>query len=60
MIAALLIFNVLLGVVQEGRADAALALLKQHLSLKARIKRDGRWIDAPADIRARCCSTNPC
>jgi len=49
LIAALLIFNVVLGAVQESRADAALALLKQRLALRARIKRDGRWIDAPAE-----------
>lgn len=49
MIAALLIFNVGLGVFQEGRANAALALLKQRLSLKAQAKRDGRWQVIPAE-----------
>ena len=48
LIAMLLVFNVALGAIQESRADAALALLKQRLSLKARVKRDGSWIDAPA------------
>jgi H+-transporting ATPase len=48
MIAALLILNVLLGAFQESRANAALALLKQRLTLKARVKRDGAWIDRPA------------
>lgn len=48
MIAALLIFNVGLGVFQEGRANAAPALLKQRLALKARVLRDGRWSDLPA------------
>ena len=48
LIAALLIFNVALGVFQESRANAALALLKQHLSLKARVRRDGRWLELPA------------
>ena len=48
LIAALLVLNVVLGVVQESRANAALALLKQKLSLKARVKRDGDWIDLPA------------
>ena len=47
MIAALLLFNVLLGAFQEGRANAALALLKQRLTLTSRVKRDGAWIDAP-------------
>ena len=48
LIAALLMFNVALGVFQESRANAALALLKQHLSLKARARRDGRWVEVPA------------
>jgi H+-transporting ATPase len=48
MIAALLILNVLLGAFQEIRADAALALLKKRLMLKARVRRDGTWMDGPA------------
>jgi len=48
MIATLLIANVALGVFQESRASAALALLKERLSLKVRVKRDGAWRDAPA------------
>ena len=48
MIAALLLLNVALGVFQENRADAALALLKQQLALKARVRRDGRLIEVPA------------
>lgn len=40
MIGALLICNVALSVLQENRAEAALALLEQRLSLKARVKRD--------------------
>jgi magnesium-transporting ATPase (P-type) len=48
MIAALLLFNVLLGAFQESRANAALALLKQRLILTSRVKRDGAWIDGPA------------
>jgi len=50
LIAALLIFNVALGVFQESRANAALALLKQHLSLKARVRRDGRWTEVSAAV----------
>ncbi len=49
-IAALLIFNVALGAFQESRANAALALLKQHLSLTARVRRDGRWSELPAAL----------
>ena len=48
LIALLLLLNVVLGVVQESRADAALALLKQRLSLRSRVKRDGAWVDLPA------------
>ena len=50
MIGALLIFNVILSVFQENRAQAALALLKQRLSLKAIVKRDGSWVELPAAI----------
>jgi H+-transporting ATPase len=56
MVAALLIANVGLSVFQEGRANAALALLKQRLALRARVKRDGRWSEilaaglVPGDI----------
>ena len=48
MIALLLVLNVILGVIQENRANAALALLKQRLSLRSRVKRDGAWLDVPA------------
>ena len=48
MISALLLFNVLLGAFQESRANSALALLKQRLTLSARVKRDGAWVDGPA------------
>ena len=47
-IAGVLLLNVALGVFQESRADAALELLKQRLTLKARVRRDGRWMDIPA------------
>ena len=48
MIAVLLVFNVILSVAQETRAGAALSLLKQRLSLKSRVKRDGVWTDVQA------------
>ena len=56
MIATLLLLNVALGVVHESRADATLALLKQRLAPKVRVRRDGVWRDGtaaelvPADI----------
>src|SRR5579863_7659387 len=48
LIALLLVLNVILGAIQESRADAALALLKQRLSLRSRVKRDGVWVDLSA------------
>ena len=48
MIAALLLLNVALGVFQENRAGAALALLKRRLALKARVTRDAAWVEVPA------------
>jgi H+-transporting ATPase len=48
MIAAVLLFNVLLAAFQENRANAALALLKQSLTLTSRVRRDGAWVDGPA------------
>jgi H+-transporting ATPase len=48
MIAALLLFNVLLAAFQESRANAALALLKGRLTLTSRVRRDGAWVDGPA------------
>ena len=41
--AILLVFNVVLAFVQEGRANRALALLKQRLAVQARVYRDDRW-----------------
>jgi H+-transporting ATPase len=48
MVATLLIANVALGVFQESRAGAALALLKQRLTLRVRAKRDGNWVTIAA------------
>lgn len=43
IIGALLVFNALLSLFQEGRARNALALLRQRLSVHARVMRDGTW-----------------
>ncbi|MEJ2398180.1 MAG: plasma-membrane proton-efflux P-type ATPase [Gammaproteobacteria bacterium] len=48
IISFLLIFNVVLAFVQEGRANRALALLKQRLSVQARVYRDDHWKVIPA------------
>jgi H+-transporting ATPase len=48
VIAALLVFNGLLGFVQESRAQAALDALKARLALTASVRRDGAWQSVPA------------
>ena len=44
----LLVFNATLSFIQEGRAGAALAALKQRLAPTAQVRRDGAWIRLPA------------
>ncbi|MCI4431303.1 MAG: plasma-membrane proton-efflux P-type ATPase [Burkholderiales bacterium] len=48
VIAALLVFNADIGFLHEGRAQRALALLRQHLTVNARVERDGHWQVVPA------------
>ena len=48
IIACLLVFNALLGLIQEGRAQAALAALKSRLALNAQVRRDASWTTLPA------------
>ena len=48
IIAALLVFNAVLGLFQESRAQATLAALKSRLALNASVRRDGAWKIAPA------------
>ena len=48
VIAALLVLNAVLAFAQESRADRALALLRGRLSVRARVRRDGRWQVIPA------------
>lgn len=43
IIAALLILNAALGYIQEGKAQNALALLRNQLTVMARVLRDGKW-----------------
>ncbi|GAO35613.1 pirin [Sulfuricella sp. T08] len=43
IIAILLVFNAVLSFIQEGRANNALALLKNRLAVQARTLRDGHW-----------------
>jgi len=48
IIAMLLLFNAVLGFLQEGRAKATLAALKSRLALSAAVRRDGVWKNHPA------------
>lgn len=48
VIAVLLVVNALLSLLQEGRANKALALLRQRLDIQARVLRDGHWQLVPA------------
>ncbi len=43
IIALLVVFNAVLSFVQEDKAHGALALLRQRLQVRARVRRDGRW-----------------
>ncbi len=47
IIAALLVFNAALGLLQESRAQATLAALKSRLALSASVRRDGAWKTVP-------------
>jgi H+-transporting ATPase len=49
IIGVLLLFNSILSFVQENEANRALALLRQRLSVQARVLRDGRWQLVPAE-----------
>ncbi len=48
IIASLLVFNALLGLFQESRAQATLAALKSRLALSASVRRDDAWRTVPA------------
>lgn len=48
IITALLVFNAVLSLLQERRAENALALLRGRLALQARVRRDKEWREVPA------------
>ncbi|MDE2063284.1 MAG: plasma-membrane proton-efflux P-type ATPase [Bradyrhizobium sp.] len=48
IVAALLVFNAAISVIEEGRANRALALLRGRLTTRARVLRDGQWRSVPA------------
>jgi magnesium-transporting ATPase (P-type) len=45
----LTLFNAVLGVNQEGKAAAAVAALQKMMIVKAKVRRDGRLIEVPAE-----------
>ncbi|MDR3529165.1 MAG: HAD-IC family P-type ATPase [Rhodopila sp.] len=47
VIATLLVFNAILGFLQETRAQATLDALKSRLALSAAVRRDGTWTTVP-------------
>jgi H+-transporting ATPase len=49
VIGGLLILNATISLVQEGRAQKALALLRQQLRVQARVRREGAWMTLPAE-----------
>ncbi len=48
VIAALLVLNSIIGLVQEQRASKAVEMLKSRLEVTARVKRNGRWTSVRA------------
>lgn len=48
LMASLLVFNALVSARQETRSQKALALLRQRLTVEARVRRDDRWSMRPA------------
>lgn len=50
IILTMLFINAGVGFWQEFKADNAIALLKQRLALKARVRRDGKWMDIEARL----------
>ncbi len=49
IIVVLLLLNAAVGFWQEHKADNAIELLKQKLALKAKVLRDGKWQEVPAN-----------
>lgn len=49
IVAILLVLNAVLSFAQERRAQSALDLLRQRLTVRASVRRDARWQSVPAD-----------
>lgn len=50
VILGVIIVNALIGFIQEGKAEEALAGIRKMLSLKAYVLRDGAWNEMDADL----------
>ena len=50
IILALLFFNALVGYFQERKTNSALMMLKKHLQIEAKVRRDNQWISIPAKM----------
>ena len=50
IIVMMLLLNAGVGFFEEHKADNAIAALKQRLALTARVLRDGKWQDLPAQL----------
>jgi len=48
IISVLLLMNAVVGFWQEHKADNAIELLKSRLALKAKVKRNGKWVEVAA------------
>jgi H+-transporting ATPase len=48
VILTLLFFNAVISLWREGRAKAAMATLKQKLTIQSRVRREGKWSNIPA------------
>ncbi|MFW5926570.1 MAG: cation-translocating P-type ATPase [Wenzhouxiangella sp.] len=43
VIAAVVLVNAIIGLIQEGKAEKAMEAIGQMLALKAKVRRDGKW-----------------
>jgi P-type E1-E2 ATPase len=50
VIGAVVVINALVGFIQEGRAESAMAAINEMLALDADVLRDGRWQRQPAEV----------
>jgi len=49
VILAVVVVNAVIGFIQEGKAEAALAGIRKMLSMHAQVRRDGHWRDIAAE-----------